>query len=107
MSLRTSDVVPISEARARLTELAEEVVGDVTADEREEVARRNEQRHERARVGLVHAEALGHVQRENGAHAVVRAALGKFAPEEEAEPDRVCRRNGCGIGRHVWNLSVC
>jgi prevent-host-death family protein len=26
MSLRTSDVVPISEARARLTELAEEVV---------------------------------------------------------------------------------
>lgn len=27
MSLRTSDVVPISEARARLTELAEEVVG--------------------------------------------------------------------------------
>jgi prevent-host-death family protein len=28
MSLRTSDVVPISEARARLTELAEEVVGE-------------------------------------------------------------------------------
>jgi prevent-host-death family protein len=28
MSLRTSDVVPISEARARLTELAEEVVSD-------------------------------------------------------------------------------
>ena len=27
MALRTSDVVPISEARARLTELAEEVVG--------------------------------------------------------------------------------
>lgn len=27
MSLRTSDVVPISEARARLTELADEVVG--------------------------------------------------------------------------------
>jgi PHD/YefM family antitoxin component YafN of YafNO toxin-antitoxin module len=27
MSLRTCDVVPISEARARLTELAEEVVG--------------------------------------------------------------------------------
>lgn len=27
MSLRTRDVVPISEARARLTELAEEVVG--------------------------------------------------------------------------------
>lgn len=27
MGLRTSDVVPISEARARLTELAEEVVG--------------------------------------------------------------------------------
>jgi len=27
MSLRTSDVVPIFEARARLTELAEEVVG--------------------------------------------------------------------------------
>ncbi len=26
MSLRTSDVVPISEARARLTELAEEIV---------------------------------------------------------------------------------
>ena len=28
MSIRTSDVVPISEARARLTELAEEVVND-------------------------------------------------------------------------------
>lgn len=28
MSIRTSDVVPISEARARLTELAEEVVED-------------------------------------------------------------------------------
>ena len=28
MSLRTRDVVPISEARARLTELAEEVVGE-------------------------------------------------------------------------------
>lgn len=28
MALRTSDVVPISEARARLTELAEEVVGE-------------------------------------------------------------------------------
>lgn len=28
MGLRTSDVVPISEARARLTELAEEVVGE-------------------------------------------------------------------------------
>jgi prevent-host-death family protein len=28
MSLRTSDVVPISEARARLTELAEEVVDE-------------------------------------------------------------------------------
>lgn len=27
MGLRTSDVVPISEARARLTELADEVVG--------------------------------------------------------------------------------
>ena len=27
MTLRTSDVVPISEARARLTELADEVVG--------------------------------------------------------------------------------
>ncbi|MDP2810900.1 MAG: type II toxin-antitoxin system Phd/YefM family antitoxin [Rhodocyclaceae bacterium] len=27
VNLRTSDVVPISEARARLTELAEEVVG--------------------------------------------------------------------------------
>ena len=27
MALRTSDIVPISEARARLTELAEEVVG--------------------------------------------------------------------------------
>lgn len=27
MTLRTSDVMPISEARARLTELAEEVVG--------------------------------------------------------------------------------
>jgi len=27
MALRTSDVVPISEARARLTELADEVVG--------------------------------------------------------------------------------
>ena len=27
MSIRTSDVVPISEARARLTELADEVVG--------------------------------------------------------------------------------
>ncbi|MCX7192679.1 MAG: type II toxin-antitoxin system Phd/YefM family antitoxin [Proteobacteria bacterium] len=27
MSLRTSDIVPISEARARLTELADEVVG--------------------------------------------------------------------------------
>lgn len=30
MSLRASDVVPISEARARLTELAEEVVGQGT-----------------------------------------------------------------------------
>lgn len=30
MSLRTSDVVPISEARARLTELAEDVVGQGT-----------------------------------------------------------------------------
>ena len=28
MALRTSDVVPISEARARLTELADEVVGE-------------------------------------------------------------------------------
>ena len=28
MTLRTSDVVPISEARARLTELADEVVGE-------------------------------------------------------------------------------
>jgi len=28
MTLRTSDIVPISEARARLTELAEEVVED-------------------------------------------------------------------------------
>jgi len=28
MAFRTSDVVPISEARARLTELAEEVVGE-------------------------------------------------------------------------------
>ena len=27
MTLRTSDIVPISEARARLTELADEVVG--------------------------------------------------------------------------------
>ena len=27
MSIRTSDIVPISEARARLTELAEDVVG--------------------------------------------------------------------------------
>ncbi|MBS1191763.1 MAG: hypothetical protein H6R10_3555 [Rhodocyclaceae bacterium] len=27
MSVRTSDIVPISEARARLTELADEVVG--------------------------------------------------------------------------------
>jgi PHD/YefM family antitoxin component YafN of YafNO toxin-antitoxin module len=27
MTLRTSDIVPISEARARLTELAEDVVG--------------------------------------------------------------------------------
>lgn len=27
MALRTSDIVPISEARARLTELAEDVVG--------------------------------------------------------------------------------
>lgn len=27
MTLRTSDVMPISEARARLTELADEVVG--------------------------------------------------------------------------------
>ena len=30
MSLRASDVVPISEARARLTELAEDVVGNGT-----------------------------------------------------------------------------
>lgn len=30
MNLRTSDVVPISEARARLTELADEVVGEGT-----------------------------------------------------------------------------
>lgn len=30
MSLRASDVVPISEARARLTELAEDVVGQGT-----------------------------------------------------------------------------
>lgn len=30
MALRTSDIVPISEARARLTELAEDVVGSGT-----------------------------------------------------------------------------
>ena len=55
MSLRASDVVPISEARARLTELAEDVVGHGT----EKLLTKNGASY----VALVDARRLDHYHR--------------------------------------------
>ncbi len=86
MSLRASDVVPISEARARLTELAEDVVGNGS----EKVLTKNGASY----VALVDARRLDyyHALEREHAHLVLsddaitglrQAMAGQFVSEEE------------------------
>src|SRR5207237_1601258 len=80
--------------------LAEEAGGDDAADQREEVGGGDEERVVGGGVGLAQAELLGHVEGEDGAHAVVGGPFGELAPEEEPESDRVALEEaGDGVAR--------
>lgn len=66
MALRTSDIVPISEARARLTELAEDVVGSGS----EKVLTKNGASY----VALIDARRLDHYHALEAEHACLMLA---------------------------------
>ena len=88
MSLRASDIVPISEARARLTELAEDVVGSGA----EKVLTKNGASY----VALVDARRLDYYHALEAEHANLvladdaitglrQALAGQFVPDEELD----------------------
>ena len=88
MSLRASDIVPISEARARLTELAEDVVGNGS----EKVLTKNGASY----VALVDARRLDYYHALESEHANLvlaedaiaglrQALVGQFVPDEELD----------------------
>jgi hypothetical protein len=88
MTLRASDVVPISEARARLTELAEDVVGSGT----EKVLTKNGTSY----VALVDARRLDYYHALEAEHAnlvladdavagLKQALSGQFASDDELD----------------------
>ena len=66
-------------------ELPPEDVRDDRADEREEVRARLEERVERRRLGLTHAQELRHVDREDRVDAVVAKALGELVRDDERD----------------------
>jgi PHD/YefM family antitoxin component YafN of YafNO toxin-antitoxin module len=88
MRLRSSDIVPISEARARLTELAEDVVGSGA----EKVLTKNGASY----VALVDARRLDYYHALEAEHAnlvlvedaiagLKQALSGEFVPEDELD----------------------
>lgn len=88
MSLRTSDIVPISEARARLTELAEDVVGAGS----EKVLTKNGASY----VALIDARRLDHYHALEAEHARLvladdaitglrQALAGQFVSDDELD----------------------
>jgi hypothetical protein len=88
MNLRASDIVPISEARARLTELAEDVVGSGA----EKVLTKNGASY----VALVDARRLDYYHALEAEHAnllladdavrgLKQALSGEFVPDEELD----------------------
>ena len=88
MALRASDVVPISEARARLTELAEDVVGTGA----EKVLTKNGASY----VALIDARRLDHyhaleaehaklVLAEDAVTALQQALSGQFVSDDELD----------------------
>ena len=81
MGVRASDVVPISEARARLTELAEDVVGRGT----EKLLTKNGASY----VALVDARKLDHSHALEAEHAVLVLVQGALEGLEDLAAGRV------------------
>lgn len=88
MALRASDVVPISEARARLTELAEDVVGTGS----EKVLTKNGASYvaliDARRLDYYHALEAEHanlVLAEDAIKGLTEALEGKFVSDEELD----------------------
>lgn len=81
MSLRTSDIVPISEARARLTELAEDVVSNGA----EKVLTKNGTSY----VALIDARQLDRYQALEAEHAHLVMAEAAIAGLEDALAGRL------------------
>lgn len=88
MPLRASDIVPISEARARLTELAEDVVGTGS----EKVLTKNGASYvalvDARRLDYYHALELEHaylVLAEDAVVALREALAGQFVSDEELD----------------------
>ena len=86
MALRASDVVPISEARARLTELAEDVVGSGA----EKVLTKNGASYvaliDARRLDYYHALEAEHanlVLAEDAVTGLKQALSGQFVPDDE------------------------
>jgi PHD/YefM family antitoxin component YafN of YafNO toxin-antitoxin module len=93
MALRASDIVPISEARARLTELAEDVVGSGS----EKVLTKNGASYvalvDARRLDYYHALEAEHRRREHP-----RQRKGSGSPELSGVPARCTSLHG-GAGR--------
>src|SRR5262249_51134404 len=70
-------------------ELAEEIVRQPAAEDGESVGRSQIEGDVRRCILLSNKKRIGHVAREDGAHAVERTALGELAPEDEPEPLRM------------------
>jgi PHD/YefM family antitoxin component YafN of YafNO toxin-antitoxin module len=88
MSLQTSDIVPISEARARLTELAEDVVGKGS----EKVLTKNGASYvalvDARRLDYYHALEAEHVNlvlAEDAITGLKEALAGRFVSDEELD----------------------
>src|SRR5205823_1248484 len=89
--------------------LAEKVIRQIAADERQKITRGNEEGHVQAGIALPKAKLIGHVGAQDGAHAVVRAALGEFSPKNKPESWRMALQESdqprtlldLGIGAHL------
>ena len=72
--------------------LAEDVVGQPSADQRQQIAAGNEVRHHAAGQVVRESQPLGHVQQQNRPHPVIRAAFRELAPEDEPKTQRMVQK---------------
>ena len=83
--------------------LAQEVVGDVAAHERQQITGGEEIRRDAIGSTVLEFQDLNHVEEQNRPHPVVAASLGELAPEKEPKSCRMRRQ--CAAARRLRRWS--